>query len=291
MIRSHILVICAGCLLLAARGAAQNALYVEHRKAFSLVQNVYGSQPYVEENGRRILATGHNYILKKVDEYAPALISVRHLEVATINTVVFDSGTRSTPDFSFTADFESSYKLDHVFIVLDLNTDDPGKLLFIREVGTLVPHETKTISVRLPSDRPLEKVHYRVHVFVNGFEVFHSLMAADFVERTLDRMVARRIQGVTDAAPKPFVGPPPEYPPQLRQSRVSGEAIIQLVIAPNGRVVDPKVTRASEPAFGEAALAVARQWRFLPKVSGGHAVSTQAEIPFLFPPDKPAPKS
>ena len=281
----------AACLLLAAHAAAQSALYVEHRTGFSLVQSVNGSQPWVEENGKRVPAAGHNYLLKKVDEYAPALISVRHLEVTVLHTVVFDSGTRATPDLSFKADFESAYKLDNVFIVLDLNVDDPGKLLFIREVGTLVPHQPREISVRVPSDRPLEKVRYGVHVFVNGLEVFSSLLPFEFVEKTLDRMVARRIQGVADAAPKPFVGPPPEYPAQLRQAKVAGEAVIQLTISPNGRVLEPRVLRASDPAFGEAALAVARQWRFLPKVSGGHAVSTQAEIPFLFPAEKTAPKS
>jgi outer membrane biosynthesis protein TonB len=48
-------------------------------------------------------------------------------------------------------------------------------------------------------------------------------------------------------------------------------------------VSDPKLVAASLPEFGEAAMAVIRQWRFLPTVKNGHPVPTRVEMPFNFP--------
>ena len=87
---------------------------------------------------------------------------------------------------------------------------------------------------------------------------------------------------LTLAAPRPFVGPSPEYPPGLRKAKVKGEAMIRLQIRANGAVLDPQVRSASDPAFGEAALAAIRMWRFLPKVKDGRPVGTEAEMPFSF---------
>ena len=44
---------------------------------------------------------------------------------------------------------------------------------------------------------------------------------------------------------------------------------------------------ASDPAFGEAALAAIRMWRFLPSVRNGTPVATNAVIPFVFDPPSP----
>lgn len=41
---------------------------------------------------------------------------------------------------------------------------------------------------------------------------------------------------------------------------------------------------ATDPAFGEAALAAIRQWRFLPEMKGGLAVEQSADLPFAFVP-------
>ena len=69
---------------------------------------------------------------------------------------------------------------------------------------------------------------------------------------------------------------------KLLKTNIAGEAVIALTVSPNGRVLDPQIKRATDPAFGEAALAAARLWRFLPKVETGRAVATTVEMPFQF---------
>jgi TonB family protein len=50
----------------------------------------------------------------------------------------------------------------------------------------------------------------------------------------------------------------------------------------NGSVAVRQVKHASKPAFGESALAAARQWRFLPKVKAGKPEAVTVEMPFNF---------
>ena len=92
----------------------------------------------------------------------------------------------------------------------------------------------------------------------------------------------KRIAGVTEAPPRPLVGPAPEYPAALRKSRVKGEAVVAVHITRQGVVLDLKVASATDPAFGQAAVEAVGQWRFLPQVKDGHPVETFANMPFTF---------
>lgn len=158
-------------------------------------------------------------------------------------------------------------------------------MLFVWEVGTLLPRQAKPVVVTAPVDGQMGETKYTVQIFSNGHELLHSGMPFAMVEGVLDRMVAQRIKGVTDANPTPFVGPAPEYPEKLRAAKVKGEAILAFTISRRGTVVEPTVKRATDPAFGEAALAAARMWRFLPKVVKGAATEMKVEMPFAFTPD------
>ena len=91
-----------------------------------------------------------------------------------------------------------------------------------------------------------------------------------------------------EADVKPFIGPSPVFPDSLLKTKTKGQAIIALQVGANGRVHDPVVKNATEPAFGASALEAVREWRFLPRVKNGHAVDSQVEMPFEFsPPSKP----
>ena len=70
----------------------------------------------------------------------------------------------------------------------------------------------------------------------------------------------------------------------LRKAGVKGKAVVTVRITPQGTVRDPVVESASDPAFGEAALAAVRQWRFIPRVEDGRAVEARVNMPFVFAP-------
>lgn len=275
--------IAAASAVLACPVFAQHAVFVEHRGQAAMVRDVVRSQPYVEENGKLVRASGSRFGLQKVEEYAPVNIAIRDFEVSTHEIEVIGGGTLNR-QLRMIANFESSFSLKRVFLVLDMNTQDAGKAIFIREVGELLAREPKRLELAVPLNSSMGAGRYQLHLFTDGQEVFHSRMPLLYVESTLDKMVARRIADVTDAAPRPFVGPAPEYPAGLRRAKTAGEASIRLTISPNGRVQNPEVASATHPEFGEAALAAARQWRFLPKVEKGRPVSTKASMPFRFSP-------
>jgi TonB family protein len=263
---------------------AQNGLYAEHGTAFSLVRSAVRNRPYVEENGKLVPASGTRFGLRKVDEYAPYYITIHDIRVSTSQVNVVGTGAEINKAFQFKAQFESPFLLENVFVVLDLNTADAGKALFVWEVGTLRPREWKNVELYIPMAVSVGEGKYKIHLFANGYEVFHSNMPWTYVESALDKMVARHVKDAPDGLPKPFVGPAPEYPAKLRRAKTKGEAVVSFVVSRNGRVLEPAIVSATDPAFGESALAAARQWRFIPRIVNHAPVETKVNFPFTFTP-------
>ncbi len=262
---------------------AQNALYAVYQGKFHLVRRVDQHVPYVDDGTGQLVATHEGkYTLEHVPEYMPVYVAIRNLQVKTYALELVNSGDEINRTFTFKGDFESPYALNNVFVVLDLQTENAGKGIFVQEIGRLEPRDPRYVSISIPLSQSLGKGKYHVHVFADGAEVFQSQLPFDVIERSLDAMVRRRIAGAPDALPKPFVGPTPEYPPKLKRAKTKGTAVIHFDIGPTGRVRDPVIKSATDAAFGESALAAARQWRFLPRIKGGVAVTSSVDLPFAF---------
>lgn len=71
------------------------------------------------------------------------------------------------------------------------------------------------------------------------------------------------------------------YPSVLRDSRVSGRVVIELIVEENGRprAGSARVVEASHPAFGEAALRAVERFRFTPARMMGTPVPVRVTIP------------
>jgi TonB family protein len=278
------LVTAAATWMMAAVLPAQSVLLAEHAGKLYVVRKVVGVRAYVEVDGKLAAAGGSRCALRHVDEYVPAFIAVRHMTVKASYVNLIGTGAQINNEFHLQATFESAYNLDDVFMVLELNSERLGKSLFYYEIGRMEPNTPRLITATFPLSTGLGPGHFKLHLFTHGAEVFHSEMPVPYRERMLDRMVAKRIAGIQDAEPKAFIGPAPEYPPALREKKIKGEAVVGLRLSPRGVVLDPAVARASDPAFGEAALEAVRQWRFLPAVKQGRAIETKVEMPFNFSP-------
>lgn len=74
----------------------------------------------------------------------------------------------------------------------------------------------------------------------------------------------------------------PEHPPELFARKVSGEAQIECLVDAAGKVSEAKVLSASQPEFGEAALAAVKQWTFKPGRKDGKPAPMRVTIPFTF---------
>jgi TonB family protein len=266
----------------AAPLTAQNVLITEFKGKYLPVVRARDSRPYVEFEGKQVAADGLRYALHKVDEYLPVFISVRDMEVST-SAVDWD-GSEINHEFHLRAKLETPYWLDDVFIVLELDTDSAGKVLFLHEVGELKPRDFKWIALRVPMKSALGSGHYQVHLFSKGVEVLHSNLDAMYCDSVVDHMTETRIAAIKDAQPKFFFGPQPEYPAALLKAKTAGKVLVSIRIGANGRVYDPAVKNASDPAFGAAALAAVRLWRFLPLVKNGRAVEAHVTMPLDFTP-------
>ncbi len=278
-----------GGLVLAAPLTAQNRLYVQEADdKYHAVFKVDGVRPYIMEKGVLVAAKGQRFALKKVEEYLPILIAVRDVDTRPTNVSVDYSDTPANNAVHFSAKFESVDPLEDVYVVLELDIPNVGKKPYVYEIGRLRARTPKAFSAELALGQYMGASRVDIHLFVGATEVFQSGQTAAYREEMLDRMIAKRIAAVQQAGPRPFYGAAPAYPPALRNTGLKGKAVVTMRISPQGTVIDPVVEHASEPAFGEEALAAVRQWRFVPQVKDGQAVETKVSMPFDFdpPPEK-----
>ena len=85
-----------------------------------------------------------------------------------------------------------------------------------------------------------------------------------------------------DQVPVPLVQAPPDYPSELRRSGISGEVLVEFVIAADGTVRDAVVRKSTSSEFEAPAIAAVNQWRFRPGLKGGREVAVREQVPISF---------
>lgn len=85
-----------------------------------------------------------------------------------------------------------------------------------------------------------------------------------------------------DVRPEPIKRVQPLYPAELKAAHKSGDALISFIIDIDGSVKNPTIEKASEPAFGEAALAAVSAWTFKPGYKNGTPVPCRLSLPIVF---------
>lgn len=86
------------------------------------------------------------------------------------------------------------------------------------------------------------------------------------------------------SSPKVVSAVEPEHPPALFERGLGGSAKVTISIAADGTVSDVAVAEASDPAFGEAAVAAAKQWKFEPATRDGEPIAIKVSQRFDFAP-------
>jgi TonB family protein len=287
-----------GIALFAGPLAAQNLLYIQYNGKYALVRRALADKPYVVEDDKWVEVIGSHFLFKAGGEYRPILIETTNVDVAMqsqdlVNTgagemrntdAMVADGRELNQHYVFSADLRSRTAIDDVFVMLAIESPKAGAGLILRGVGHLDANRPAHISISVPAGFDPAKMQITPHYFVGGPEALNTAMAPADLEKALDRMVAKKIAGVKMAEIKPFVGPALAYPAALLKTGAKGQATIAFKVGRRGEVEDPAVTAASDPAFGDAALATIRQWRFLPQIKDGSPVETSAELPFVFTP-------
>ena len=90
---------------------------------------------------------------------------------------------------------------------------------------------------------------------------------------------------VSDAqtiSPKPLNAPSPGYPEELIDTGFSGRAEVDVTVKTDGTVTDAQLGMATHRAFGRAAMAAVKAWKFEPGQRDGVVADARVSIPFQF---------
>lgn len=276
------LLLCLGL----GRLPAQEILFAQYKGRAAPVVQAHKNTALVRDGDELVPVMSPSFAFREGGEFLPTLVTVSKLEASTHGIEFLEGGGELNNEFRFHATFTTPYEIPAVYAVLQLYLEDGMLSVFLQEIGDLHAGEPRRMDLSVPLSHPLGEGHYVMHLYSGGRELLHTAQPAAFRERAMDRIVAQRTAGQPDGPPKLLVGPAPEYPRTLRKTHPAGKALVHCRILKNGSVTDLAVKETTDPAFGEAALAAVRQWRFIPRIKAGEPVDTGADIPLNFSPDK-----
>jgi TonB family protein len=84
------------------------------------------------------------------------------------------------------------------------------------------------------------------------------------------------------SAPRVVYDPDPEYSQEARMAKHQGTVVLWVVIGPDGKAHEIKVSRALGMGLDEKAIEAVRNWRFLPAQKDGHPVAVQINVEVNF---------
>jgi TonB family protein len=273
-------------LVLLGRLSAQEVLYAQYKGRALPVVQAHKNTAYVRDGDQLVPVTSPNFAFREGGEFLPTLVTVSKLNVSTYGVEFMEGGGELNNEFRFRATLTTPYEIPDAYIVLQLHMEGGLLSVFVQEIGDLHAGEPRRLELSVPLSHPLGEGRYVMHLYSGGRELLHTQQPAAFRDRAMDYLVAKRAAGRPDGPPQLLVGPAPEYPRALLKTRPAGKAMVHCVIHKNGTVTDTAVTSATDPAFGEAALAAVRQWRFIPRIKGGEPVDMAVDVPLNFTPGK-----
>jgi protein TonB len=85
-----------------------------------------------------------------------------------------------------------------------------------------------------------------------------------------------------DQGPIPLYQARPNYPLSMKVAGITGEAVVDFIVDPNGRVRNPVAARSTQREFEEPACSAVAKWKFKPGRKGGRAVFVHMQVPIVF---------
>lgn len=84
------------------------------------------------------------------------------------------------------------------------------------------------------------------------------------------------------SAPRAVFTPDPEYSEEARKAKYQGTVVLWLIVGPDGRPRDMKVTRSLGMGLDQKAMEAVRQWKFEPALKDGQPVAVQISVEVNF---------
>jgi len=86
--------------------------------------------------------------------------------------------------------------------------------------------------------------------------------------------------GIT--APRPLYQPDPEYTEEARKAKFQGIVVLWLIVTPDGRTKDIRISRSLGMGLDQKAVEAVRQWKFDPAKKDGVPVAVQLNVEVNF---------
>ncbi len=84
------------------------------------------------------------------------------------------------------------------------------------------------------------------------------------------------------SAPRAIYTPDPDYSEEARKAKYQGTVVLWLIVSPDGRPRDMKVTRSLGMGLDQKAIEAVRQWKFEPAMMAGKPVAVQISVEVNF---------
>lgn len=84
------------------------------------------------------------------------------------------------------------------------------------------------------------------------------------------------------SAPRPIYQPDPEYSEEARKAKYQGTSVLSLIVGPDGRPRDIKISRSLGLGLDEKAIEAVKQWKFDPATKDGKPVAVEISVEIDF---------
>jgi protein TonB len=284
-----------GLLAFAPAALAQNIFVSDEGSTPMTVHGIAYGKPLINVDGKIVSGSGIRYALmkSKAPAYPPGLVKINGFHVTVSHSD--DQGAQTVYPVEITGYLESTVPLKRCFIVYAPNSGlDKGRI-FVNELPDLPKGEQRRLDIVCMMQEEIEEKQLDVHIFADGVELLNSRMEQDYIAaetKKTEDLLARRnapAAGPADALPENrnvaiARAKRPAYPDALKPKALSGTAKVSCHVDVHGDVVSAVVVDATDPLFGEAAVAAVREWKFEPAVKDHQYVEATAIIPFTFKP-------
>ena len=164
---------------------------------------------------------------------------------------------------------------------VEITIVEPPQLIDIQEPPEEEIEEEQIEEMQEEVEPPtLEQLEIAMNADVSGLASGDFTVDSYSLKEDLDELIYE-ISELT-VRPEPISQSSPQYPPDLRRQRISGEVIVMFVVRPDGSTDRIRITKSTNPAFDEPVRRAVQKWRFKPGEKDGKAVSTNVRIPIPF---------
>jgi len=279
-------ILCLALLTSAPAVFAQNILVVKYNDRPQVVRAFAFGNAIVVVDGKEANAAGSTqFTLQPVPAYRKGLVTVSQLGVTDTRN---ENGTSILYGTDINAHLLTDVPLKRCFVVLEIPAGlDKG--LYVSELADLNPGEDRKMRISEQFQERLLEAKYTLHFFSDGAELLNTTMdpayIAEQTKKTDQVMREAMLKKQPDHSVRmaPGIAPAvPVYPADLKAQGIAGSAKVSCTINANGDLVSVSVVDATDPRFGEALAAAARQWKFEPAVKDHQFVDTTVVVPYDF---------